>query len=72
MPGSVVDGDFCYIWAMTARQLYNFLGQFIEAGCADYEMNFMEAEKYPHSIGSVSPDHAGRTVDLWPYGEEEE
>lgn len=56
---------------MTARQLYNFLGQFIEAGCADYEMIFMRAEKYPHTIGSVSPDHAGRTVDMCPYGDDE-
>ena len=56
---------------MTVRQLYNFLGQFIEAGCADYEMIFMRDEKYPHTIGSVSPDHAGRTIDMCPYGDDD-
>jgi len=55
---------------MTAQQLYKHLETLIACGCADYEIIFMRAEKYPHSVESVSPDHAGRTIDLYPYGEE--
>ena len=55
---------------MTARQLYKHLVTLIACGCADYQIIFMQAEKYPHSVGSVSPDHAGKTIDLCPYGED--
>lgn len=55
---------------MNARQLYKHLGTLISCGCADYQIVFMQAEKYPHAVGSVLPDHAGKTIDLWPYGDE--
>lgn len=57
---------------MTALQLYKHLGTMISLGCSDYEIIFMRDEKYPHSVGSVSPDHAGKTIDLCPYGEEDD
>lgn len=57
---------------MNARQLYKHLGTLISLGCADYKVVFMQAEKYPHAVGSVSPDHAGKTIDLCPYGDEGE
>ncbi len=56
---------------MTALQLYKHLGTMISLGCSDYQIIFMRDEKYPHSVGSVSPDHAGKTIDLYPYGEED-
>ena len=57
---------------MTALQLYKHLERMISLGCSDYQIIFMRDEKYPHSVGSVSPDHAGKTIDLYPYGEEDE
>lgn len=57
---------------MNARQLYKHLGSLIACGCDDYQIVFMQAEKYPHSVGSVSPDHASKTIDLCPYGEEDD
>lgn len=32
----------------------------------------MQEEKYPRFVGYVSPDHAGKTINLCSYGEEED
>lgn len=57
---------------MNARQLYKHLGTLISLGCADYKVVFMQEEKYPRFVGYVSPDHAGKTINLCSYGEEED
>lgn len=57
---------------MTALQLYKHLETMISIGCSDYQIIYMQAEKYPYDVGSVSPDHAEKTIDLYPYGEEDD
>ena len=57
---------------MTTLQLYKHLETMISLGCSDSQILFMREEKYPHTVGSVSADHAGKTIDLYPYGEEDD
>lgn len=53
--------------AMTAQQLVNHLESAIAGGYGDYDIIFMDGEKFPHSVEAVSPDHSCMTLDLLPY-----
>lgn len=57
---------------MTAQQLFDRLESAIKGGYGDYDIIFMEGEKFPHSVEAVSPDHSCKTLDLLPYSNGEE
>lgn len=52
---------------MTAQQLFDRLKSAIAGGYGDYDIIFMDGEKFPHSVEAVSLDHASKTLDLLPY-----
>lgn len=52
---------------MTAQQLFVHLEYAIKSGHGNYNIIFMDGEKFPHSVEAVSFDHSCNTLDLLPY-----